>query len=107
MCSLLSLLILQASHKPLYSVQVISLKSQAHLHSWLAPILSRRHYQHDSGGSNHHCLHDAELQYGQEAGHQLEFEQVLLVELVDAGLGCLVFNFTSADVVVKLCIGKA
>ena len=53
------------------------------------------------------CLHDAELPCGQEAGHQLELEQVLLVELVDAGLGCLVFNFTSADVAVKLCIGKA
>ena len=37
--------------------------------------MSRRHYQHDSRGSNHHCLHDAELQYGQEAGHQLELER--------------------------------
>ena len=40
----------------------------------LAHGLCKGHNPDYDGGSNHHCLHEAELQYGQEAGHQLEFE---------------------------------
>lgn len=53
------------------------------------------------------CLHDAELPCRHKAWHQLELEQVLLVELVDAGFGGLVFNFSSANVAVQLGVGEA